>query len=255
MDDRFSEAHHLLGLCLRARKRNPEAIRAFRRALAVNPAFVVARADLADLYQQLGRHREAIEQLEAIAALEPSRPERLVDVALAYARLGRTEAAITTLGRAAERYPEEPVVYTAIGRVWLESAEQRADRVALSKALEALQTAASRGNASAETRALYGRALFLDGQVDSALRMLREATTARPVEPDAFLWLAAACERFGDIAAAQQALSDYGHLVEERPLDALQAAVADVLRLQLRLRPAGPVPPRASRPAGRLPGR
>ena len=67
------------------------------------------------------------------------RAVRLIDVGLAYARLGRTDAAITTLGRAAERHPDEPSVYTAIGRVWLESAEQRTDRIALSKALEALQ--------------------------------------------------------------------------------------------------------------------
>ena len=53
----------------------------------------------------------------------PTRPERLVRVGLAYARQGRTEAAIVTLGRAAERYPDDPAVYTALGRVWLESAE------------------------------------------------------------------------------------------------------------------------------------
>ena len=70
-----------------------------------------------------GKTREGIEQLEALAALEPSRPQRLVNVGLAYARAESSDAAITTLGRAADRYPEADVVYVALGRVWLASAE------------------------------------------------------------------------------------------------------------------------------------
>ena len=49
-----------------------------------------------------------------------------VDVGLAYARTGRTERAITTLGNAAERFPQATVVYMALGRVWLETAEAQA---------------------------------------------------------------------------------------------------------------------------------
>ena len=254
IDDRFSEAHHLLGLCLRDRKRNDEALRALQRAIAINPAFAAARADLATLYGELGRSREGIDQLEALAAIEPSRAERLVTVALAYARLGRTDAAITTLGRAAERYPEEPAVYTAIGRVWLELAEQRVDRVALSKALEALQPAASHEDVTSDALALYGRALFLSGQTDDATRVLQKATSAPPVEPVAFLWLAAAAERRGDAGAARQALVDYSALADADTPQVLAAHVAGSLRLQQRLRATGVgSSPGPRRPAARLP--
>ena len=236
LDERFSEAHHLLGLCLRERQRHEEALRALHRAVQINPAFTAARADLARLYGDLGRTRDGIEQLEALTAIEPGRAERLVAVALAYARLGRTDAAITTLGRAAERYPEDPAVYVAIGRVWLDAAEARVDRVALRKALEALELAAARGHASSEARALYGRALFLSGDTEAALRTLRAATADLPVEPEAFLWLSAAARRRGDTDGASVALASYENLVPDARDAAAKQHVADSLRLQQRLR-------------------
>lgn len=213
-DDRFVEAHYLLGMCLLDRKRDAEALRSLTRAIEINPAFAAAREEMTDLHAQRGRNREAIEQLEALAALEPARAERLVSLGLAYARLGRTDAAILTLGRAAERFPEEPVVYTALGRVWLEQAETRNDRVALSKAIGALQPTAGRATASSEVLALYGRALFLFGEIGGAERTLQEATTRMPVEPLAFRYLAAAADRLGHVAPARDALRRYLALVD-----------------------------------------
>ena len=132
------------------------------------------------------RAGEAIEQLEALAALEPARPERLVSVGLAYARLGRTDAAILTLGRAAERYPDEPVVYTALGRVWLEAAPSSERPRGLSKAVEALDRSRPYGDATSEALALYGRALLLPGDVEAAERTLQQACRVPPVEPVAY---------------------------------------------------------------------
>ena len=255
MEDRFSEAHHLLGLCLRERKRTDEALRALRRAVAINPAFTAARADLARLYEELGRNREKLEQLEALAAIEPSRAERLVDVALAYSHLGRTEAAITTLARAAERHPDDPVVFNAIGRVWLESAEVRGDRVALSKALEAFQASAASGTATSEALALYGRALFLSGDTEAGVRTLSAATTMLPVDPAAFLWLSAAAQRRGDMDAATAALASYASLVPHESPETAAVRVAESLRLEHRLRFSGAgSSPGRGRPATRLPG-
>ena len=228
-DDRFVEAHYLLGMCLLERKRDAEALRSLTRAIEINPAFAAAREEMADIYAERGRSRDAIEQLEALAALEPARAERLVSVGLAYARLGRTDAAILTLGRAAERFPEEPVVYTALGRVWLETAETRNDRVALSKAIGALQPTAARATASSEALALYGRALFLSGEIGGAERTLQEATTRMPVEPLAFRYLAAAADRLGHVAPARDALRRYVALVDSPDAPTL-ALLADTHR-------------------------
>jgi tetratricopeptide (TPR) repeat protein len=205
LDPRFAEAYYLLGMCLREGGDDAEALRALNKAVEINPAFGAAREELADLHAERGRSRDAIEQLEALAALEPARAERLVSVGLAYARLGRTDVAILTLGRAAERYADEPVVYTALGRVWLEDAEARNDRVALRKAVEALQPMARRASASSETLALYGRALYRSGQLVDAERMLQDAAMEMPVDPDAFRYLALVADRLGHAGVARDA--------------------------------------------------
>lgn len=232
LDERFTEAHYLLGMCLRDRADEAGALDALTRAVAINPAFATAREELADLHERADHRREAIDQLEALAALEPARADRLVGVGLAYARWGRTDAAILTLGRAAERFPDEPAVYTALGRVWLQDAELRNDRVALGKALEALQPTATAAAATSAALMLYGRALFLAGSHAAAERLLLQATARGPAEPAAFRYLADAAERLGHLAEAHDALRRYVALVGENDVE---PAIADRLqRIQKR---------------------
>ena len=213
LDERLPQVHYLLGLCLRDRRPREPAERALLRAVELEPTLAAAREELVTLYTDSGRQRQAIEQLEALSALEPMRPERLVRVGLAYARLGRRDAAILTLGRAAERHPDSSIVYTALGRVWLETAESQPDRVALNKALEALAAVAVHPDASSETLTMYGRALFLSGNTAAAERVLRRATEQFPVEPVAFTYLATAARRLGHKAAADEAQAKHAALV------------------------------------------
>jgi tetratricopeptide (TPR) repeat protein len=236
LDEGVVEVHYLLAMCLRDRKRDAEAVKSLIRALQINPAFSPAREELADLNFTQGKAREGIEQLEALAALEPAGARRLVNVGLAYARLGRTDAAITTLGRAAERYPESDAVYVALGRVWLDAAESNGDRVALRKAIEALQRAASRANASSATLTLYGRALFLSNDIEASERTLEQATSALPAEPNAFSYLSAAAERRGHVSAARDALAKYVSLIDED--DQKRVLSGRVAALSLRMNDA-----------------
>jgi tetratricopeptide (TPR) repeat protein len=211
IDDRFPEAHYLLGLCLREANRT-QALQSLRRALEINATFAAAREELARVYEQMGRWTDAIDQLETLAALEPTRAERLVNVGLAYARIGRRDTAVLTLGRAAERHPNAAVVYTALGRIWLTSAEAQQDRVALGKAIEALQPAAAQAGAASETRALYGRALALSGNMVAAERMLLQAVATTPVDPSAYRYLAEVARRLGHAAVAKDAAAKYALL-------------------------------------------
>lgn len=219
LDARLAEAHYLLGMCLRERSQVEEAEQALTRALEVSPTFTAVREELVDLYDAGGRRREALEQLEALAAFEPTRPERLVSVGLAYANWGRTDAAVLTLARAADRYPDEPLVRTALGRVWLEVAERGSDPVALEKALGALQPIASSATASAETLTLYGRALLLSGDPRMAERTLAEAARRSPVDPAALRHLADAAERLGHLPVAREALLRYVALIGKDDVD------------------------------------
>jgi tetratricopeptide (TPR) repeat protein len=213
LDDRLVEAHYLLGVTLRSQNRSDEALAALQRAVAINGTFIAAREELADLYQERGDERNAVQQLEAIAALEPGRPERLVNVGLMYAQRGHQDAAIVTLGRAAERYPGEAVVYSAIGRVWLETATSHRDPVAASKAVEALAPIAGRTDATSDMLTLLGRAFLVSGKAADAERTLQQATTRRPVDPDAFRYLADAARRLGHASVAADAEARFAVLV------------------------------------------
>ena len=215
LDNRMPQAHYLLGLCLRDRPPRNQAEGAFLKAIELEPTFAAAREELVTLYTDSGRPRQAIEQLEALSALEPTRPERLVSVGLAYARLGRRDAAVLTLGRAVERHPDSTIVYTALGRVWLEAAERDDDRAALNKALEALAPVAEQPTATSDALTMYGRALFLSGSTTAAERVLRRATEQFPVEPIAFTYLASAARRLGHAAMAQEAEARHAALVAE----------------------------------------
>ena len=211
LDDRFAEAHYLMGLCLRDRDRE-QALRALTHAVDINATFTAAREELARVYEEVGRHQEAIDQLLALAALEPTRPERLVNVGLAYSRLGRRDTAVLTLVQAAERHPEASVVYTALGKVWLEAADEQRDPSALRKAIEALQPAAALASAASETLTLYGRALLLSGNMAAAERTLLQAVAKLPLDPLAYRYLSDVSRRLGHTTIARDAASKYASL-------------------------------------------
>jgi tetratricopeptide (TPR) repeat protein len=243
LDDRFAEAHYLHGLVLRDLQRPGAAVAALRRAVGLAPALVEARSELADLYRALARRGDELQQLEALAALE-SRPERHVALGLAYARAGRTERAVLTLGSAVERFPEHAAVYVALGRVWLETAEARPDRVALSKAIEALEGAVAAGANSSEALTLLGRAMLLAGDPEPAERLLQQASSRLPVDEQAFAYLAEAAERLGHADLARRALISYRALAaEDAPSVARVASPARIAGLAAR---AGDWPEAAS---------
>jgi superkiller protein 3 len=213
LDENFAEAHYLLGLCQRDAQESAGALASLKRAIALAPALLAAREELADLYLRVGRAQDWLEQLEALRALDPS-PARDVTLGLAYAKAGQAERAVLTLRHAAERHPTYKKTYVALGRVWLDAALARNDRVELAKALEALQNAVEVENNS-EAYMLYGRALLLAADDERAERMLQQATVKLPADPQAFLYLAEASEKQGHFEPARRALLDYIALAGE----------------------------------------
>jgi tetratricopeptide (TPR) repeat protein len=231
LSDQLPDPYYLLGLCLREKGRPAEAVNAFERAVALSPGLVPAREELADAYGALGRGPDQLEQLQVLALLDRTRVERQVAVSLAQARAGHGELAVLTLGSALERSPDQDRIYGALGRVWLDMADTRAD--ALSKALEALERVASTAEASSEVMTLYGRALVRANKPEAAEQALREATRRFPVEAVAFAAYADVAERQNHIDAARAALIDYSALVSDRRDFASHAA--RIGRLSLRL--------------------
>lgn len=210
LDGTSAEAHYLLGLCERDAQHPELARQSLERSIELQPALLQAREELADLYGALGRTDARLEQLQALSALDP-RPSREITLGLAYDRAGQHDRAVLTLGHAAERYPDQPYAYVALGRVWLEIAQARHDRVALNKALEALEGAVGSDDSS-EALTLFGRALLLTADAETAERMLQSAVRRQPVDPLAFYYLADAAERLKHFDVARHALLDYAAL-------------------------------------------
>jgi tetratricopeptide (TPR) repeat protein len=231
MSDHLAEGYYLLGLCQRALSQSDSARAAFERALAIQPTLFRAREELADLYGAQGKTEKRLDQLEALAALDPG-PSRAAALGLAYARAGQADRAVLTLARASERYSDQQATYLALGRVWLEIAEEHDDRVALRKAMGALERAMPSDDPEAPS--LFGRALLLAHDPLSAERMLQEATRRRPVEPASYLALANAAERLAHYEIARTALVD--HLAVDVDLEARRTAAEDARLAALSVR-------------------
>ncbi|HET7217395.1 MAG TPA: tetratricopeptide repeat protein [Vicinamibacterales bacterium] len=218
LDNRFAEAYYLLALCQREAQRPGDALASLKKAIDLAPAMLQAREARADLFTQLGRPEEALAELEVLRALDQT-PQREVDLGLAYSAAGQTDRAVLTLRHAAERNPGYGYTFVALGRVWLETAQARSDRIDLGKAIEALSHAVSPDVADpgSEAYMLYGRALLLASDVETAERMLQQATQKLPVEPLAFFYLGEAAERRGHFDLARRSFIDYLALVSEEP--------------------------------------
>jgi Flp pilus assembly protein TadD len=157
----------------------------------------------------------------------------MIAVGLAYARTGNPEFAVNNLGRAVERFHDYPGVYAALGQVWLETAEDRGDKAALRKALEALEPVASQSAATSEILGLYGRALALNGQNEQAARAFKLASQAFPTDPTVLPRLAAVAQQLGHLEEARQALIRYTALVDDDRDQAAHAARIGDLSLDL----------------------
>lgn len=237
-NDRMPDAYYLLGMTLREQGRLADARRAFEKAVEFSPGLVPAREELADVYAALGRRADELAQLQMIAGLDRDHVERQIAVGLAHARAGNSELAVLTLSNMLERTPDEPLLYGALGQVWLEIAQAGSDHPeALSKALEALERVASTNAATSQVLTLYGRALLLDAQTEAAERTLRQAIERYPVDPPALLYYATAAERRRDFESARSALVQYSALVPDDPDYAARAA--RIASLSLRLSDVG----------------
>jgi predicted Zn-dependent protease len=181
----------------------------------------------------MGRREEWISELDALHALDPG-PSREVALGLAYAETGQANRAVLTLSRAVERYPEHGYTFVALGRVWLEVAQASHDRVALRKALGALEGAVGQDDTS-EALTLFGRALLLADDAEFAEHVLVQATERVPADPKAFYYLADVAQRRGHSDIARRALLDYRALEGEED-DARRRASFAVRVAELSMR-------------------
>jgi len=203
--DAPAAAHYLYGVVLRDTGSPEAAIAALEQAVRIQPDFVAAREELAELYRVQARGTDEMRQLQLLANGGPD-IDRRIDLALAETRHYQYDRALALLEEATRGAPSDSRIALAIGRVHLARAERLDDATSVTAALAALERALAGTARRSEGLALYGRALYLEGSDEDAERLLREAVSTSPVHADAFRFLADASERLGHRLAARDAL-------------------------------------------------
>jgi tetratricopeptide (TPR) repeat protein len=205
LDASMVRAHFLLALVHRDAQEAEEAIAALHQAIRLAPSFLEAQEELADLYGSLGRTAEARAQLMALAVADP-RLTRSIAVAMADVRAGAFESARLMLINLASAAPADSRIAVALGRLYLARAERSHDETSIALALSALESALAGTARRSEGLSLYGRALYLSGDVAGAERLLLDAVATTPVDPEAFAFLADAAVRLRHASIARDAL-------------------------------------------------
>jgi len=101
----FPEAFNNLGLSLHAAGRLDEAIGAYRRALELKPGYAEAETNLGKALWEAGRLQEAVTAFEKALALAPDFVAAHTNLGLAQRALGRRGESVASLRRAADLMP------------------------------------------------------------------------------------------------------------------------------------------------------
>jgi Tfp pilus assembly protein PilF len=168
------EAHHNLGVIFIDLGAEPEAEREFKKALDLDPNFVPAAVNLADLYRGLGRDAEAELVLRAMLARLPSAAPAHHALGLWLVRAGRRQAALAELKHAADLAPES-AHFSYVYAVAVGSAGDR------SQAMEILRNLLSRHAYDRES--LFAAAGF-ERDLGHAEEALGYAVRLAELEPD-----------------------------------------------------------------------
>src|SRR5215472_8117022 len=126
------EAHLNLGLLDLRRRRLSEAEKQYRTALRLDPNFVPALVNLADLDRAQGRDKEGAELLKKAMAIEPDNADVQYALGLYLVRTRDYSGALDLLRRAHERMPDN-VRYAYVYAVALNSSGAAGEATALLK--------------------------------------------------------------------------------------------------------------------------
>jgi cellulose synthase operon protein C len=207
---KLAEAYVKAGECYWHLDRPNEAVKAFARATAVDPANLAARLRAAELYVSEAPER-AFEQVKLVLAADPRNAEALSVLGAAYSSAGQlpmarvayqrsleiepgrvsvavtladlqyrdldTKGARATLHQAASAAPKSPMPWLALGR--LEEHEGNAEG-----AEEAYRNALAADD-SAETNLRLAQFLQRNARIDEAEKILKRADALQPWLPTA----------------------------------------------------------------------
>jgi tetratricopeptide (TPR) repeat protein len=102
--------NNMMGLELRAQKKNTEALAYFEKAVQSNPKHVPALVNLGTEYRNSGRHQEAAATLERALKLDPKTLATYVNLMSVYRSLEAYDKNIIIADQAVARFPQSAAV-------------------------------------------------------------------------------------------------------------------------------------------------
>jgi tetratricopeptide (TPR) repeat protein len=211
--DQNSEVYELLGWCYHKQGQIEEAVRAFEKAIELEPAqegnylglgtifleqrqFRPARSVAEDLLArhpdscngyllkgmaqlQLGEFTDAVESYGRALQLDPTAPEAHVGLASAQWSAGMTAAATNTFDENLKRFPRDANNCQEYGRFLLKQAET-GDRTAEARAIALLDKAIGLNGSLPESHFLLGNLLLTKEEIPQALPHLERAVQLDP---------------------------------------------------------------------------
>jgi tetratricopeptide (TPR) repeat protein len=170
------ESHLNLGLIALAAGEPEVAERAYQKALALDPGFIPAYANLADLYRAQELESKAEAQLLAGLAVAPDNADLHHALGLSRVRTKRLEAALEDLKRATELAPANPR-FAYVYAVALDGAGRTRE------ALPILETAAGRDSGNTELLVALVQYHAKLGQREAAIDWLDKLAAVAPGDP------------------------------------------------------------------------
>jgi tetratricopeptide (TPR) repeat protein len=189
--------HLNLGEAFAATKQFPEAIDHFETALAIFPAYIGIRYDLASALEQSGRFSDAITQYEMVAKVHPDyyRTSFLLGQVLVKAR--RVPEATDQFEKLVQREPRNAEAHAALGEIYLKSGRLR-------EATDQFAQASALDGASGDLHYVLGNALLKANRLPEALDQYQQAARLSPRDPDVLGDLGVVLARLGRFPEAAQ---------------------------------------------------
>ncbi len=203
--DGFAEAYYLRAAVFHALGRDAETETDLLKTLTLRPDAGAARLAIIEFYLDTGKTTRALRVAREEIDRQPQAPSSYLLLAEVHRRRGRHDQAIAAVGLALEQDPNLPDAYLRLGQLWLEDGVSRNDKVALEKAVVALESVSQLENENGPASLALGQAYLAIGDEDRAFDELQRAAEATPIQAEAHrelgdLYLGR--ENFADAATA-----------------------------------------------------
>ncbi len=140
----YREAYHILGNCYNYQKKYEASIRAYLKALEIDPGYEDSENNLLLTYQMAGRYygeekgelNKSIQYLQQAATMDPDNFETNRLLGVAYGIVGQTGQAIKYFTKALEKEPNNPDVMYMLGGAYYNSGNAEKGQALHERAVE-----------------------------------------------------------------------------------------------------------------------